>query len=475
MAGWPPTKPGHTKWSQSDCPLGGTLADGRNVGQRRPEEFEIVLCLSSLVVSSKSPPETSDELFTQLDGGCYSSTLAPGRATARDVRMKICFVCSEYPPGPHGGIGSLVQTLARGLAGRGHEVRVVGVCGYAYPAPDYEEDHAVRVWRLREPKHPLGWVRARWQLFERLSRWSKQEEIDLVEVPDYQGWAAGWPRLRVPVVVRLSGAHTFVASAQGLPVSSVVRWMEKAALRRADSYSSVSRFVAHETREVFALSSEPDAILYSPVPVPDQLGPEQRTPYRVVFGGTLNFNKGILSVIEAWPQVKIRHQEAQLHVYGKDWRCDDGIMMLDLIRLRHPAISSQDVVFHGMVSREELANAFRSANVAVFPSRVESFALAPVEAMAWGCPTIFTRAASGPEIIDHNENGLLVNPHCPGEIASAINRLLDDADLAKRLGAAGRRKVQDRFSLRVVIPQNEAFFASVIKRFKCRQLLCQLS
>src|SRR5262245_24697853 len=212
--------------------------------------------------------------------------------------MKICFVCSEYPPGPHGGIGSLVQTLARALAAHGHKVRVIGVYDVGYPAPDYEEYEGVRVWRLREPRHHFGWIRARWQLFQTLSLWSRQGEIDLVEVPDYQGWAAGWPRLPVPVLVRLSGAHSFVASAQGLPVSTFVRWIEKATLRRADSYSSVSRYVADKTRTVFSLSNKSDTILYSPVPIPEELGSEPRTPYRVVFGGTLNFNKGILFLIE---------------------------------------------------------------------------------------------------------------------------------------------------------------------------------
>lgn len=389
--------------------------------------------------------------------------------------MKICFVCSEYPPGPHGGIGSLVQTLARALASRGHQVRVVGVCACAYPAPDYEEDHGVRVWRLREPKHKLGWVRARFQLFRTLSRWSKQGEIELVEVPDYQGWAAGWPRLPVPVVVRLSGAHTFVSSEQGLPVSSTVRWVEKATLLRADSFSSVSRYVGEGIKAVFSLPTGPDTIIYNPVSFPDQLEPQARIPYRVVFGGTLNVNKGILSLIEAWPRVKTRHVAAELHVYGKDWRRDDGVMMRDLIKHRYSAANTQDVVFHGMVSREELAEAFRSASVAVFPSKVESFGLAPAEAMAWGCPTIYTRSACGPEVIDHDKDGLLINPDSVTEIAHAIIRLLDDKALAARLGAAGRQKVQDRFSLPVLIPQNEAFFAFAVERFKRRQAFCQPS
>src|SRR5262249_5809421 len=204
-----------------------------------------------------------------------------------------------------------------------------------------------------------------------------------------------------------------------------------------------------------------------------ELGPEPRTPYRVVFDGTLNFNKGILALSEAWPQGKNRQRKAQLHSYGNDWRCEDGVMMRDRIQRRFSETAKLDVVFHGMVNREELARAFRSASVAVFPSRVESFALTAVEAMAWGCPTIFTRTASGPEIIDHDENGLLVNPTSVSEIASAINRLLDDTVLATRLGTAGRRKVRDHFSIPVLIPQNETFFASAIERFKGQQVLCE--
>ncbi len=43
-------------------------------------------------------------------------------APAPDAPLRVGFVCHEYPPGPHGGIGTLVQTLARGLAARGHRV-----------------------------------------------------------------------------------------------------------------------------------------------------------------------------------------------------------------------------------------------------------------------------------------------------------------------------------------------------------------
>ncbi len=58
--------------------------------------------------------------------------------------MKICFICGEYPPGPHGGIGTFVQVLARALVAAGHEVRVLGAYGTAYHAANEEVDQGVQ-------------------------------------------------------------------------------------------------------------------------------------------------------------------------------------------------------------------------------------------------------------------------------------------------------------------------------------------
>jgi hypothetical protein len=80
--------------------------------------------------------------------------------------MKICFVCNEYPPGMHGGIGTMTQVLARALVKNGHEVRAVGLCPQGYGAPEAEVDQGVEVSRLPERQHPLGWVFSRYRLFQ---------------------------------------------------------------------------------------------------------------------------------------------------------------------------------------------------------------------------------------------------------------------------------------------------------------------
>lgn len=50
--------------------------------------------------------------------------------------MHICYLCSEYPPAPHGGIGTFVQTTARALVGRGHHVTVIGFNDVDLPAKE---------------------------------------------------------------------------------------------------------------------------------------------------------------------------------------------------------------------------------------------------------------------------------------------------------------------------------------------------
>src|SRR5437016_524339 len=60
--------------------------------------------------------------------------------------MHICFLCNEFPPGKHGGIGSFTRTLGRRLGARGHKVTVVGL--YSLTEIEIEQDAGVGVWRL---------------------------------------------------------------------------------------------------------------------------------------------------------------------------------------------------------------------------------------------------------------------------------------------------------------------------------------
>jgi glycosyltransferase involved in cell wall biosynthesis len=380
--------------------------------------------------------------------------------------MKIAFVCGEYPPGPHGGIGTMTRLLARSLAEAGHSVRVAGIYAPSYPAPDYEEDEGVRVWRLREPDYRLGWVPARLALYRMIEGWAAAGEIDLVEAPDYQGYTAGWPALPVPVVVRLHGSASYFAAETRRPIKRTAFWIESRALRRADYWCSVSRYTADRTKSLFRLSGGPHAVLHNPVDADDPVRSFHRSARRIVFTGTLTAKKGVIPLVRAWPKVVERRCDAELHVFGKDGRTEDGASMRSHLEGLLPRAARASVVFHGHVDRRTVLDNLHSARAAVFPSYAEAFALAPLEAMASGCPTISTRRGSGPEMIEEGRDGLLVDPERLDEIAEAILSVLGDDALARRLGAAGRRRAKEAFSLPAIVARNEEFFAGCIRAFR---------
>jgi glycosyltransferase involved in cell wall biosynthesis len=383
--------------------------------------------------------------------------------------MKICFVCGEYPPGPHGGIGTFVQVLARGLAAAGHEIRVIGSYNASYPAADYEDDQGVRVWRQRYPAHRFGWIQARYTLYQTVARWARLGEIDLVSVPDYQGLAAGWPALPIPVGVRLHGSSTYFALEMNERPNRIARWLERRSLARADYWCSVSRYTAERTAAIFQLSKPCSAVLYNPVELPTLDSQVVRSPHDIVFTGTLAEKKGVIPLLQSWPAVVLEHPQARLHVYGKDGRYRGSSMQAHLLSLLPPEVVPS-VTFHGHQPRSTIFAALTTARAAVFPSYAEAFAIAPLEAMAHGCPTIYSLRGSGPELIRQEQDGLLIDPDHPADLSAALLRVLRDNTLAERLGRAGRARIEERFTLRTIIPENEAFYQERIEQFQSRRL-----
>jgi len=140
--------------------------------------------------------------------------------------------------------------------------------------------------------------------------------------------------------------------------------------------------------------------------------------------------------------------------------------MQALLRTQHNGRVGKTIHFHGHVDRAKLIGTLLSARLAVFPSYAEAFAIAPLEAMACGCPTIYSRRGSGPELIEDGRDGLLIEPDRPEEIAEAIIRLLTDDNLARRLRVAGRERVRKNFSTPILLARNEAFYRDCLNDFQ---------
>jgi len=384
--------------------------------------------------------------------------------------MNILFICDEYPPGRHGGIGTMTRALARGLVAEGHQVLVAGLYPPGYGEKDYEVDKGVKVWRRRMGLD-IGWIGNDYSLKDvlllKVLRGSglmrldvlrsarrfhafileliESHRIDIVEWPDYHEYFRDlpgsfvWPSLPVPLVIKFHGTESYIRRRLNENVDPRYFRLEKMHIERRTVLVAVSRDTAEGYRALYGLHGE-IAVLYNSIELPDLLYSAGRVEQRIVFSGALSRLKGLYSLMKAWNMVHEECPDAMLQIFGKGKTGP----FVDLLTQGARA----SVSFEGFVTRERLYSAFAVAAGAIFPSYTECFAIAPLEAMAVGCPVIYSGRSSGPELIRSGVNGLLVDPDDPAGMAGAMIRLLKDEALRASCSENGRRTVEDRFTIR---------------------------
>ena len=105
------------------------------------------------------------------------------------------------------------------------------------------------------------------------------------------------------------------------------------------------------------------------------------------------------------------------------------------------------VRFVSGIDDDALVRLYAEAEVAVVPSLYEGFSLPAVQAMACGLPLLATTAGALPEVVGRDgETGLLVEPGNPTALATALDRLLQDAQLRNHLAQAGRSRALRLFN-----------------------------
>ena len=105
------------------------------------------------------------------------------------------------------------------------------------------------------------------------------------------------------------------------------------------------------------------------------------------------------------------------------------------------------VKFEGAVGARRVREVLDSAAIFALPSFAEGIPIALMEAMAMEIPCVSTTIAGIPELIRNEVEGLLVAPSDDAQLAAALARLVDDSDLRRRLGQAGRLRVQSEYDL----------------------------
>jgi len=396
--------------------------------------------------------------------------------------MNILFICDEYPPGKNGGIGTMVQVLGRELVKQGHKVIVVGLYPYYYGQKDYEVDKGVEVYRLRYGlnfgrkeknflykvigkipdfiRKNLNGKKAFSRFIKKIHQIVEQEKIDVIEIQDWNsfsfeiGFPVEWPQFKAPLVVKSNGSYTYFCDETNEVGEEKFIQVDKTLYKRADALSSVSHYTESVNRRLFNYQ-KPVEILYNCIETDVDIKiNEEKKEKTIIFTGTLVKKKGIYSLLEAWNKVIEKHPDAQLKIYGKG---GDLSYLKSLLTQK----SKSSVHFMGHTTRENLFKELSQATGAIFPSYSECFALAPLEALATGCPVINTSRASGKELITDKENGSLIDPDNIGEIAEKIIELIKDKELQKKYSVNGRTTILDKFTIEKSVKAHIDFYTKI--------------
>jgi glycosyltransferase involved in cell wall biosynthesis len=131
-----------------------------------------------------------------------------------------------------------------------------------------------------------------------------------------------------------------------------------------------------------------------------------------------------------------------------------------LVKLKNDLGLDGMVHFLGFI--DDSADFLANLDLFLLSSTTEGFSIATIQAMATGLPVIATRSGGPQEIITHSENGWLVDPGEPQQIANAIEKLMNNPELSQRLAIAGKQHTISTFDLKSMIGAYEDIYQAYI-------------
>jgi len=348
-------------------------------------------------------------------------------------------------PPPSGGMANQTMQLARLLEEEGCRVTLVQT------NRPYRPSWIANFRGVRALVRLAPYLRALWRAMG---------DADLVHVMANSGWAwhffaapaiwIGWLRGR-PVVVNYRGgaAQAFLDR----------QWMLVApTLRRAARLIVPSRFLERVFKarniRVEIVPNIVDLARFYP-------GNLLERGWHVVVARNLEDIYDIPTALRAFAVVHRRHPQARLTVVGS------GPALIMLERLADELALRGAVTFTGRLDNARMADVYRSADLALNPSRVDNMPISLLEAMASGVPIVSTNAGGIPDMVDDGKTALLVPVGDWQAMAEAALRVLENAQLAGALRAAGVEAAQ-RYTWKAVRPLLNAVYSAAIAETRPR-------
>jgi glycosyltransferase involved in cell wall biosynthesis len=399
---------------------------------------------------------------------------------------RIYWLTTEFFPPETGGTGMIAARLAQGLAERGLDIQVITRQTLPHCAAR-ELVGKVRVRRI----NPAGRMKGvGWRAFPAMIGYvarlalvliSEARHYDIVVVSGMKTI----PLTAVPVcrllgkkcVVRVESPFEMVEpiSAESLDMMNgilgrilgrVLKGMQRAVLRQASCVIAISDDIAglltrleRPPARIVNIPNAADLGKFKPAPVGDKellrhrLGfPPGRTI--VLYVGRLSRAKGVMMLIEAWPELIARHPTAYLVMVGSgkgSWDdCEEEIVEY---RRVHELDAHVALVGHSNRVHEYL----QAADLFVSPSDYEGFSLTLVEALGCAIPVVTTSVGAAPQIIRDSVNGFLCPPKNKEALSAALQLALAQENNWPGIGRLARESVE-AFDIPRVADQYVALF-----------------
>jgi len=360
--------------------------------------------------------------------------------------MRVLITSPVFPP-DLGGPAVYVPSVGRFLIERGHEVRVVAFCSEAAP-----KGHPFEVIAIPRGPLPVRYLKAFWAVW-RAASWADvvyvNEHLALLHV-----LAA---KLRgVPCVIRIMVdgsweiAHrkgwcgrddivTFQTKDYGFKVR-LTRFLQRRWWKWCRHIISCSGFLRdlliqhhgvppEKVERIFNAYHGPrvEDVRETPEEARRALELEVRPRYVLTICRLMGWKRvdGILRALAQLPA------DVHLLIAG------DGDMEQEWRALAQDLGLTERAHFLGNVPHERIPLYIRSADVFVLNSEYEGLSHTLLEVQSLGTPMIASNVCGNPEVVVDGQNGLLVDPDQPDELAAAIERILSDRELARRFVADG--------------------------------------
>jgi len=378
--------------------------------------------------------------------------------------VRIVQICPFFAPHA-GGVESHVRTLSRALAAQGHELTVV-TSRYRRRLPKEEEFEGVRI--LRVPTLATVFNTPIDPGVGRLLRSLPADVAHLHYPPPMTPYFAVRTLVKRGVPTCLTyHCDLYLGGVGGSLLAGLFeRIFLPRILSNADaivvhtrSYGRTSRSLRDRPLEI--IPSVVDLDRFRPGLPADRLRRTLRLEGRrvLLFTGRLVPHKGVDVILQA---LHLLPDDVAAVVVGS------GPRLRDLVLLARRLGVEDRVRFCPSVADDDLPTYLALGDVFVFPSqnRLEGFGLAIAEALGAGLPVIVADMPGVREVITPGIEGLLTEPLIAEDLAQKVLRILDSPDLAARMGAAGRRRAEERFGLPKVTAEILSLYQRIVARHR---------